>query len=202
MRHRHEDVSPDLSNAGGSGNRRVTFRLFPIGNWTFIASIIQPDRIATNDTVAQGSPHDPQGAVMYVVIVVFLWGFSIVLLIASYVRKNQSDRTISLYLEEIKVVRKQSRRQNLIKVVHSIDSRAWCPDLNQRSRSAGTPLLGCSPRPYFFNFHKSRSSGFRGDYEIRDDEAASQWSLGSDDEMLSSSPPPGGGRSVNGIEQA
>lgn len=198
MKHHHKDEAASALHT--PSGRWWILQIFPTGNGSYIA-YARPDRPATNDSASPISPHDPQGAVMYVVIVVFLWGLSIVLLIASYVRKNQSDRSISLYLEEIKVVRKQSRRQNLIKVVHSIDSRGWCPDLNQRSRM---PLLEPppSPRPFFFNFHKSRSSGFRGEYEMRDDEAASQWSLASEEENISPSPSANdGGRSEEGLRQ-
>lgn len=85
-----------------------------------LSSII-PDDIgdAASNGVDEGMAariNDPSGASYYVVAVVMVYGFSIVMLIASHIkRKHQKlveDRQINKYLQEFMVVQEKSSRDN------------------------------------------------------------------------------------------
>ncbi len=66
--------------------------------------------------VHEGRKHaeDDVGALYYVVAVIFIYGCSILMMIASYIRKNKSDRKLSRYLKEMASVRKRERQFQLL----------------------------------------------------------------------------------------
>lgn len=66
---------------------------------------------AVVDTIRKDS--DDIGALYYVVAVVFIYGFSIVMMIASHIRKNKHDNQLRVYLKEMAVLRKNDRREKL-----------------------------------------------------------------------------------------
>ncbi|KAK2143863.1 hypothetical protein LSH36_806g01003 [Paralvinella palmiformis] len=104
----------NLTDVGGvvmtmeSGKKHVrgsfTFRIEQNENGSFIASIIQKDHKPENDDV---------GALYYVIVVIFLYGCSILMMIASYIRKNNVDRKLNRYLKEMATVRKRERQIQL-----------------------------------------------------------------------------------------
>lgn len=57
---------------------------------------------------------DDLGALYYVVAVIVIYGFSIVMMIASYIRKNKDDRRLKRYLQEMAFVRKRDRHMALM----------------------------------------------------------------------------------------
>ena len=61
--------------------------------------------------------YDPKGAGIYVSAVIFIWGLCIALLIASTIRKNRMDKTISLYLKEIQSIRHNSDKQKILRLM-------------------------------------------------------------------------------------
>lgn len=71
---------------------------------------------------------DPQGAAMYVIVVILVYGLSIVFLIGSHVfykRKqerleNDNERLVSKYLEEAPVLRERSARESFKKLKRSL----------------------------------------------------------------------------------
>ena len=50
---------------------------------------------------------DSVGALCYVVVIVILYACSILMLIASYIRKNREDQRLKRYLKEMAFVRKR-----------------------------------------------------------------------------------------------
>ncbi|XP_033736995.1 uncharacterized protein LOC117325137 [Pecten maximus] len=62
---------------------------------------------------------DDIGALYYVVAVVFIYGFSIVMMIASHIRKNKQDNQLRVYLKEMAVLRKNDRREKLVGTISS-----------------------------------------------------------------------------------
>ncbi|KAK2159639.1 hypothetical protein LSH36_149g03000 [Paralvinella palmiformis] len=81
-----------------------------------------------------GHPEDPTGASYYVIAVVLVYGMSIVMLIASHIkRKHQKlieDRQIDKYLREFQVVREKSSRDSYKNLKRSIMAK-----LNMNTRN-------------------------------------------------------------------
>lgn len=61
--------------------------------------------------------YDDVGALYYVVAVVLMYGLSIVMMIASHIRKNQQDSQLRAYLKEMAILRKNDRREKIIGVI-------------------------------------------------------------------------------------
>ena len=54
-----------------------------------------------------GCQDDNIGALCYVVVIILLYACSILMMIASYIRKNKEDRRLKRYLKEMAFVRKR-----------------------------------------------------------------------------------------------
>jgi hypothetical protein len=67
--------------------------------------------------------YDDAGALYYVVAVVFLYGFSIILMIGSLIRKSHSDRGMNVYMQGLDKVRRLERRREKFKVRMFMQSR-------------------------------------------------------------------------------
>ncbi|OWF48839.1 uncharacterized protein LOC110452482 [Mizuhopecten yessoensis] len=87
-------------------------------------------RIRTNNHTMEAvvesirkSDSDDIGALYYVVAVVFIYGFSIVMMIASHIRKNKQDNQLRVYLKEMALLRKNDRREKLVGTLSSFTTK-------------------------------------------------------------------------------
>ena len=80
------------------------FKIDQLQNGTFMASVVH-----------EKSNHhkDDLGALYYVVAVLLIYGCSILMMLASYVRKNKMDRKLNRYHKEMANVRKRERQLQL-----------------------------------------------------------------------------------------
>lgn len=92
------------SGAGRKSHGGLAIRFVPDANGTFVGSVEQ----------ANTRPSDDVGALYYVVAVIFIYGCSILMMIASYIRKNNADRRINRYLKEMTNVRKRAQQMQLM----------------------------------------------------------------------------------------
>lgn len=76
-----------------------------------IKSGVNGSFVAYVDTVRNEG--DDIGALYYVVAVVLIYGLSIVMMIASHIRKNRQDSQLRTYLKEMSILRKKDRREKL-----------------------------------------------------------------------------------------
>ncbi len=86
------------------GRHEFTFKIEQMDNGSFVASVVHEAAVKQKDDL---------GALYYVVVVIFLYGCSILMMIASYIRKNNVDRKLNRYLKEMAVVRKRERQLQL-----------------------------------------------------------------------------------------
>ena len=86
-------------------NALLMFKLHLTSNGTFVASLV-PNTTARH--------RDDVGALYYVVVIIFIYACSIVLMITSYIRKNKEDRRLKRYMKEMAYVRKRELRMSLI----------------------------------------------------------------------------------------
>ena len=63
--------------------------------------------VAAVERAGPAQPPDDRGALFYVLVVILVYGCSIVMIIASYTRKNSADRKLSNYLAEMMNVRRR-----------------------------------------------------------------------------------------------
>ena len=82
-----------------------TFRITQLENGSILASVEHPRNVNKVDNV---------GALYYVISVILLYGCSILLMIASYIRRNNNDQRLNKYVKEMAFVRKHERRQYLM----------------------------------------------------------------------------------------
>lgn len=84
----------------------IEFKIEPSGNSSFLARVVNKEK----------DPHeDNLGALYYVVIVILTYACSIVMMIASHIRKNKMDRRLNTYLKEMAFVRKKERQMQLVR---------------------------------------------------------------------------------------
>lgn len=152
------DVSPSTEThrafhvlPGGGIGGLFTFRLEPGDNGSFVVSFVHDPRRSVHQ-------QDDVGALYYVIAVILIYGCSILMMIASYIRKNKVDRRLNRYLKEMANVRKRERRMTLMTSSSTAaKTRAQSPgQAGQRSVAAGgreqdgaRSLLMRSPSPSF-----------------------------------------------------
>ncbi|XP_060605945.1 uncharacterized protein LOC132758347 [Ruditapes philippinarum] len=108
--------------------RNMRFRIQTTGNDTFLATID-----------SQEADYDNDGALYYVVVVVLIYGLSIVMMIASHIRRNKQDGQLRCYLKEMAILRKKNRREKLLEKMTDLAFKSG-PFLNQKVEE--TPLNG------------------------------------------------------------
>lgn len=81
------------------------------------------------------SDDDDLGALYYVVAVVMIYGLSIVMMIASHIRRNNQDNQLRSYLKEMSLLRKNDRRERIFTRVANVSSSA--KPLLTKSRNSG-----------------------------------------------------------------
>lgn len=84
-----------------------TFKFEQNENGSFVVSVFQESHRSIHQ-------QDDVGALYYVVAVILIYGCSILMMIASYIRKNKVDRRLNRYLKEMANVRKRERRMTLM----------------------------------------------------------------------------------------
>jgi len=70
----------------------LTFTVQQSDNGSLLATVVQA-------VPSSGRERDDLGALYYVVAVILIYGFSILMMIASYTRKNRADHKLNRYLK-------------------------------------------------------------------------------------------------------
>ena len=133
----------------------MIFRLEQVQNDTFIASLVHTNS-STTDT-----QNDDAGALYYVIAVVSIYGLSILMMIASYTRKNNSDRKLNRYLKEMANVRKREVLRATARTARTLNQFRNSTTSEQRETDAEDKTKGSSSSAavdlYFMrNPHASR----------------------------------------------
>ncbi|ELT93331.1 hypothetical protein CAPTEDRAFT_202676 [Capitella teleta] len=82
----------------------LTFKIDKADNDTLIATITRRDHKRNEDSA---------GALYYVVVVILIYGCSILMMIASYIRKNKVDQRLNRYFKDMATVRKREEQLQL-----------------------------------------------------------------------------------------
>ncbi|KAK6179370.1 hypothetical protein SNE40_011751 [Patella caerulea] len=82
--------------------------------------------------------YDESGALYYVVAVVMIYGLSIVMMIASHIRKNKQDSHLRIYLKEMAVLRKNDRREKIMEQVNSMATNSFKIKTESKNNSTKT----------------------------------------------------------------
>ncbi|KAL8622523.1 hypothetical protein ACOMHN_034186 [Nucella lapillus] len=93
---------------------RLHVRLHQQENDTWVG-VIEDPRMGEKDDI---------GALYYVVAVILIYGLSIVMMIASHIRKNKQDCQLRAYLKEMALLRKADRRDKLMDRINSLAAAA------------------------------------------------------------------------------
>lgn len=101
--------------------RNLRFKIQATQNDTYIAVIEQNPR-----------DYDNIGARYYVIAVVLIYGLSIVMMIASHIRRNKQDGQLRSYLKEMAALRKKNRREQLLEKMTSLAEKSGLNVPNQQ----------------------------------------------------------------------
>ena len=94
-----------------------------------------------NPAAAEEDLGDARGALTYVVAVICMYGFSIILMIASSVKRNEVDKGMSKYLNDLeKVVRVQKRQEKLKTRMAMHKVKWWYLPKTNTCQTLTTPL--------------------------------------------------------------
>ena len=126
----------------GAGNRGLRLTLTGDNNHTLEGTIhlqdsnllkhlvngFEPSEDARVTTVAPRDDYDPKGASAYAIVVIFVYGFSIVLLIASHIflkkkedkKDGENEKEINKYLEQAPTLQRNSEKESFRKLKKSI----------------------------------------------------------------------------------
>ena len=142
-----------------ASNLRIHIKSTENENETYVAFV---------DTVQKDK--DDIGALYYVVAVVLIYGLSIVMMIASHIRKNKQDNQLRTYIKEMAILRKTDRREKLADKIQNLPNLAknfMNMDLTEKADSNineadvdSREMLLCKNS----NFNSS-DSVFQGQYE-------------------------------------
>lgn len=72
----------------------------------------------------RNAEYDNIGALYYVVAVVMIYGLSIVMMIASHIRRNKQDGQLRSYLKEMAALRKKNRREQLLEKMTDLATKS------------------------------------------------------------------------------
>ena len=97
--------------------RRHSFsiKFEPFNNGSIVGSVVHE--------VKKKGDGDYEGALYYVIAVILIYGCSILMIIASYVRKNKMDQKLNRYIKEIATVRKREFRLKLANMAAAAEMR-------------------------------------------------------------------------------
>ena len=85
-----------------------------LDNESFIATILRPNETSIDVEEFlnhRNPPYDDRGALYYVVVVILIYGLSIILMISSSVRKGKKDNGVNNYMRDMDKLRQLERRQ-------------------------------------------------------------------------------------------
>ena len=116
----------------------VNFKVTQLNNSLWLISVADEKNNSFLDYPPfKKATYDDQGALYYVIAVLFMYAFSIILMIGSLIKKSKQDNGMSKYMEDLDKVRKVERRQlkyksrlamqNNKKVARAIERRMSTP---------------------------------------------------------------------------
>lgn len=129
--------------------------------------------------------YDDVGALYYVVAVVFIYGFSIILMIGSLIRKSNTDRGMNIYMKGLDKVRRLERRQQKFKVRMFMHNRRV-----QRMIGGSMNSMRQSVHESMSNEEDTHGTGKMQDLESEQSTSMSKWSLADGISLESSSTSP------------
>lgn len=139
-----------------------TFKIEPANNGSFLASVIHDANRREKDDV---------GALYYVVAVILIYGLSILMMIASYIRKNKMDRKLNRYLKEMANVRKREQQMQLFtaaaKVAEHSRAGSLAPVPHEEVTKKVSNQSGCSDYSEADTDWEDRPSDSRGSRSSR-----------------------------------
>ena len=86
----------------------IELQVIQLENKTWIAFLLKS---GNKTTEKESDPYDDTGALYYVIAVVLIYGFSIILMIGSFIKKSRQDHGLSKYMEDMDMVRQLEKRQ-------------------------------------------------------------------------------------------
>ena len=109
------------------------------------SKVTEPGNMTHPIPGSPGHPEDPSGASYYVIAVVLVYGMSIVMLIASHIKRKHAklieDRQIHKYLQEFQIVKEKSSRDSYKSLKTSIMAKLNMPHRNPTYKTLSHAIL-------------------------------------------------------------
>ena len=84
---------------------------------------------------------DDTGALYYVIAVILIYGCSILMMIASYIRKNNADQKLNRYLKDMASVRKKEQHWQLFNAAAKAAAHSESKFINRVSSRSKVVLM-------------------------------------------------------------
>lgn len=134
----------------------IRLRVKKLNNGTFLATLLGRQEMGNLSDLNDIFPKtrresDPAGALYYVVAVILMYGFSIILMIGSLIRKNKQDQQAHVYLKDMTKVRRLEKKleTNKTRLVmqHVHTSQTKVKQLQGTAKSAHSDALALIKAP-------------------------------------------------------
>ena len=102
----------------------IKFKISHLTNGTYVAKLDETGVGNITKHIFGKRDYDPNGAMMYVVAVICIYGLSILLMIASVIKKDKSDHGLSKYMNDIDKVHRLEKRQEKFKTRLAMQQRS------------------------------------------------------------------------------
>lgn len=97
---------------------------------------------------------DNEGALYYVIVVVLLYGMSIVMMIISHIRKNKMDTQLGMYIKEMELI-----RQKQLLVCPQTDSMSNKFEIQDQAKRVNSLILKSPDLETVYSSEEHESSG-------------------------------------------
>lgn len=104
-------------------NDNIFIRLTYVENDTYMAKVLDNGAIDKNTSALYSTNKDDRGALIYVCVVLVIYGFSIFLMIGSLIKKSMADHGVHSYMKNMDTLRRLERRQAKFKARLAIQNK-------------------------------------------------------------------------------
>ena len=103
-----------------------TIQLYELENGSYITDISgNPLLYNANATLSARSGYDGKGALMYIIVVIFMYGLSIVFMICGSMKKSNHDNAMHHYIKDTERVKKLEKKQEKFKAKLLIHNKRY-----------------------------------------------------------------------------
>lgn len=115
-------------------SKQFNLQIIKVENETIFLKLLE--HTVKNNSSDKGTvDYDPQGALLFVCVVIFFYGFSIILMICSARKRESADFGASKYVKDIAKVHQMERQQQIYKAKLALEKTTLFPTMEISSHN-------------------------------------------------------------------